>query len=449
MNLYDYQEKAYQETKQAFKQGHKRVLVVAPCGWGKSYLFAKMTADTIASNQSGEILILTHRTELLKQHKNLFSKLGIDTSRIRIVSVFTEKNHTDENEKPLLIIADESHLSMAKSWQKVINHYDTYTVGLTASPCRLDNKPLGDIFSHMVKSVSVDYLIQNKRLAPFEYFAPMTVNTDNLKTVAGDYTLVELEQLMCQNFIYSDVVQSYKRIANGEQCIAYCVNVNHAKQTAEQFRKEGYMAECIYGGLSDKTREKIMEDFTNGKITILCNCGIISEGVSIDNCSVCLLLRPTQSLALNIQQSMRCMRYAPGKTAKIIDCVGNYTRHGLPNTPHNWSLTKPAAKHQNMTATGDYAIRVCPFCFKTFQTAAVCPYCKQEYPLTEREVKEKKNIELQKITQAEMEELEKQKKQKRMEVGKARTRQELIAIARERGYNMSWVWIQCKLKGIS
>lgn len=448
MNLYDYQQKAYDETKQAFKQGLKRVLVVAPCGWGKSYLFAKMTADTIENNATGEVLILTHRTELLQQHKKLFQDLNIDTNRIRIVSVFTEKNHIQENIKPLLIIADESHLSMANSWQTVINRYNTYTVGFTASPCRLDNKPLGDIFEYMVESVSVDFLIKNKKLAPYEYYAPMTVDTENLKTVAGDYTLVDLEQLMCQNYIYSDVVKSYQRIADNEQCIAYCVNVKHAKETAEQFRKQGYTAECIHGGLSSKERDRVMQEFRNGKITILCNCGIISEGVSINNCSVCLLLRPTQSLALNIQQSMRCMRYAPGKTAKIIDCVGNYSRHGLPTTKHSWSLTRPPKKHQNLTITGDYAIRVCPFCFKTFKTAPTCPYCNQEYPLTEREIKEKKNIELQHITEQQMKELEQQKKQKRMEVGKARTRADLIRIARERGYNMGWVWKQCQIKGI-
>ena len=90
----------------------------------------------------------------------------------------------------------------------------------------------------MVESVSVDSLIKNKKLAPYEYYAPMTVDTENLKTVAGDYTLVDLEQLMCQNYIYSDVVKSYQRIADNEQCIAYCVNVKHAKETAEQFRKQ-------------------------------------------------------------------------------------------------------------------------------------------------------------------------------------------------------------------
>lgn len=448
MQLYEYQQQAYDQTKQAFKQGLKRVLVVAPCGWGKSYLFAKMTIDTIANNPTGEVLILTHRTELLQQHKQLFQDLGIDTTRIRIVSVFTEKNHIEENLKPLLIIADESHLSMANSWQTVINHYNTYTVGFTASPCRLDNKPLGDMFQHMIESVSVDFLIQNKKLAPFEYYAPMTVDTDNLKTVGGDYTLVDLEELMCKNYIYSDAVESYKRIANNEQCIAYCVNVKHAKETAEHFRKQGYTAESIYGAMPSKERDRVMQEFRDGSIQILCNCGIISEGVSINNCSVCLLLRPTQSLALNIQQSMRCMRYQPGKVAKIIDCVGNYTRHGIPTTERCWSLTKPPKKHQNITATGDYAIRCCPFCFKTFKTAPVCPYCQETYPLTEREIKEKKNIELQQITEQQMKELEQQKKQKRIEVGKARSKAELIRIARERGYSMGWVWKQCQLKGI-
>ena len=449
MKLYDYQEQAYNEVKQHFRNEKHRVLVVAPCGWGKSFLFAKMAADTISKNRTGEVLILTHRKELLNQHKQLFDDLKIDTARIRIESVFTEVNRMYYNlRKPLLIIADESHLARAKSWQKVIEYYNTYTVGFTASPCRLDNKPLGDIFQEMVESVSVQYLIDHHKLAPFEYYAPMTVNTEGLNTIAGDYKTVDLEELMCNNFIYGDIIKAYKTIADREQAIAYCVNVKHARETARLFQEHGYKAAAIYGGIPDKKRDQIMEDFRSGKITILCNCGIISEGISVNNCSVCILLRPTQSLALNIQQSMRCMRVQEGKVAKIIDCVGNYTRHGLPTTQHDWSLTQPVKKHENVTATGDYLIRTCPYCFRTFKTAAVCPYCNKPYPVTEREIRFKKEIEIKRIEQEDMEKLEQEKKKKRREVRYCKTRADLIKVAKERGYKMGWVWHMCKLKGI-
>lgn len=437
MQLRDYQLNLYVKAQKSFLNGNKRVLVVAPAGAGKSYIFAKMCEN---ASKKGEVLILIHRLELKKQHIDLFNSLGINTDNIRIESVFTEVNNLDKHKKPGLIVLDEAHLSKAKSWEKVVKHYDTYTVGFTASPVRLDNKPLGDIFEDLVEEVDVKWLIDNKRLAPYEYYAPMTVSTDNLKVSMGDYNIVELETLMNDNTIYSNVIDSYKKIANNEQCIVYCVNINHSKEMAQRFRDAGYIAECLDSTLKKDVRNKIMSDFRNNKITILCNCGIISEGISIDNVSVCMLLRATQSTALNIQQSMRCMRYKEGKIAKIIDCVGNYTRHGLPDTPRVWSLKVPPKKHNNINDNGEYHIRVCSNCFQTFKTAPICPYCGEKYTITPRELKEQENIRLAKITAEEMAKIEQEKKQKRMEVGRARSLEDLIKIGRERGYNNPVYW---------
>lgn len=449
IRLYDYQQKAYNDIKSAFKNGHKKIVVVSPCGSGKSYLFAKICQDTLTNNSSGEILILIHRNELISQHKSLFEKLNIDMSRIRIESVFTEKNHLQKHEKPLLVISDECHLSISNSWQSVIKFYNTYTIGFTATPCRLDGKPLGNIYDCMIDTVNVQFLIENNKLAPFEYYAPTTIDTGNLKISHGDYNIVDLEQLMTTSCIYGDVIENYKKIANNEQCIIYCVNIKHALQVAEKFTNAGYRSACIDGTMSKKSRDKIMTDFKNGNITILCNCGIISEGISINNCSVCILLRPTQSLALNIQQSMRCMRYAPNKVAKIIDCVGNYTRHGLPTTIHDWSLNDSVKKYNDINSAGNYIVRCCPICFRTFKTADTCPYCGAKYPLKSREIKAKEQIELTRITAEQMALIEDEKKQKRMAIGQCKTKADLIKIARERGYKTSWVWIQCKIKGIN
>ena len=97
--LRDYQRELYDKALRSLSQ-HKRTLVVAPCGSGKSYIFAEMV-----SNCKGKVLILTHRRELLRQHKAL-----IDDARIEMV--FTEKNHLDEHDRPDLLIVDEAHLSV-------------------------------------------------------------------------------------------------------------------------------------------------------------------------------------------------------------------------------------------------------------------------------------------------------------------------------------------------
>lgn len=439
INLREYQQDLYDKTQSAFRQGNKRVLVTVGCGAGKSYIFAKM-----AERAKGPVLVLTHRRELLDQTGSLFREHGIDA---RIEMILTEANRLGQYERPALIITDEAHLSRSNSWMKVLDYYNTHTVGFTATPVRLDGKPLGDIYDSLVTGVSVKWLIENKRLAPYEYYAPTVVETDGLRVQAGDYIIKDMEQLMSDRAIYSDVLKSWERLAKGQKTIAYCVSVKHAQETAAMFCEAGYPAVEIDGGTPPKKRAQIMEDFRNGKIMVLCNVGIISEGVSIDDVTCCLLLRPTESHALYWQQGMRAMRYQPGKVATIIDCVGNYSRNPLFDADVEWSLSQSLRKKPRINADGDFSIRTCPRCFKVFKTANLCPYCGCEYPLHPREIKAHQDIELARITAAEAEEVERKRKLARMEQGQAKTFPELLAIGRERGYKNPAAWAQMVLRG--
>ena len=190
-----------------------------------------------------------------------------------------------------------------------------------------------------------------------------------------------------------------------------------------------------------------MDDFRRGEFAVLCNVGIISEGVSIDEVTCCMLLRPTDSVALGIQQMMRCMRYLPGKTAKIIDFVGNYTRVGLPDEEREWSLGEPLKRKHRFNENGDFYIRCCPECYLTFKTAPVCPYCGTTYPLTPREIKAKEEIELARITAEEAERIAAMKKASRLEQGRAQSFEELVALGRKRGYKNPAFWAAKIMKG--
>lgn len=437
--LRDYQQDLYAKTQAAFRSGHKRVLITVGCGAGKSYIFAKMAEQT-----KGPVLVLTHRQELKEQTGRLFADNGIDA---RIEMILTEANRLGQYERPSLIITDEAHLSRSNSWMKVLDYYNTHTVGFTATPVRLDGKPLGDIYDELVTGVSVKWLIDNKRLSPYEYYAPTVVETDHLRLQAGDFVIKDMEQLMSDRAIYSDVLKSWERLAKGQKTIAYCVSVKHAKETAKMFCEAGYPAVEIDGATPPKKRAEIMQDFREGKIMVLCNVGIISEGVSIDDVSCCLLLRPTESHALYWQQGMRSMRYQPGKVATIIDCVGNYSRNPLFDADVEWSLTKKLRKNPKINLDGDFVIRTCPKCFKVFKTAPICPYCGEEYPLHPREIKAHENIELARITAEAAEEAEQKRKQARIAQGRARTFPELLAIGKERGYKNPAAWAQMVLRG--
>ncbi|MDK7251245.1 DEAD/DEAH box helicase, partial [Lactobacillus paragasseri] len=99
-------------------------------------------------------------------------------------------------------------------------------------------------------------------------------------------------------------------------------------------------------------RDRIMNDFKSGKIKVLCNCDLISEGFNVPDCSCVVLLRPTESLVVYLQQSMRCMRYQSDKDAIIIDQVGNFIRFGLPNADRDWTL-EDRAKHPQREGGSD------------------------------------------------------------------------------------------------
>lgn len=438
--LRDYQQALYDRTVQAFKNGYRRPLIVLGCGGGKSYIFAEMIRNT-----RGEVLVLTHRQELKRQHEELLSSLGITNARVAMI--LTEAKRLGQYPKPSLIVADEAHLSRSNSWVKVIEYYDTYTVSFTATPVRLDGKPLGDIYDTLIEGVDTKWLIENKRLSPYEYYAPTMVDTSDLQVMAGDFVVSDLERLMNERSIYGDILEHYKRFADGERTIAYCVSVSHARTVAEIFQSNGYRATAVSADTPTREREQIFKDFREGRITILCNVGIISEGISIDEVTCCMLLRPTESVALGVQQMMRCMRYLPGKTAKILDFVGNYLRVGLPDDDREWSLNAPLKKRKSMDENGNFYIRCCPECYMTFKTAPVCPFCGEKYPLHPREIEAHEEIELQRITEEEAARIEELKRKSRVEQGRAQSFEELVKLGRSRGYKNPAFWAAQVMRG--
>ena len=438
--LRDYQTDLLSKTLSSFKNGYRRPLVVAPCGAGKSYLFAEMIRRT-----HGEVLVLTHRQELKQQHETLLQDLAVTNARVSMI--LTEANRLGQYKIPTMIVTDEAHLSRSNSWMKVLEYYNTWTVGFTATPIRLDGKPLGDVYDDLITGVDVKWLIEHNRLAPYEYYAPTTVETEGLRKVAGDYVTADLEQLMNERAIYGNVIESYMRFASGERSIVYCVSVEHARETADAFNSSGIRAESLSSGTSAGRRKQIMDDFRTGKIKVLCNVGIIAEGISIDEVTCCMLLRPTDSVALGIQQMMRCMRYLPGKTAKIIDFVGNYTRVGLPDDDWAWSLRKPLTRKPRLDSEGNFYIRCCPECYMTFQTAPVCPFCGAAYPLHSRELQAREDIAIARITAEEAAKVAEKKKADRIEQGRAQSFEELVKLGRQRGYKNPAFWAANVLRG--
>ena len=444
--LRDYQQDIFDKSIDAFRNGSKGVCCVLPCRSGKSFVMARMIKGA-----KGNVLVLAHRHTLINQHKELLDSLGVLTDKVRVESVFTEASRLGRyapNEVDLIII-DEAHLSEAMSYRKVCEYYDCKRVLFTATPARLDGKPL-TLADTLITGITANELIELGAISDYDYYAPdLNLNIDNVDMVAGEYNNGQLTDLMCQSAIYGDVLKYYRQLGENRQAIAYCTSVKHSEQTAKMFCDNGISAISIDGGMSTKERNKRMDMFRNGDVQILCNCNLISEGVTLPNASVALLLRPTMSLPLFIQQSCRVLTPVEGKKAVIIDFVNNVQKHGMPTEPHNWSLSQPVEKRKEFNEDGTLSIRQCENCFKCFKTASKCPYCGYEYKVKGRELKSLQDVELKKIEAIEKEEQEKQKKAARMEVGQCRTMADLQQIAKARGYKQGWVWQMARIKHIT
>lgn len=444
ITLYDYQKSLYDKSLESFKNGNRRVLVVAPCGAGKSYLFLKMCESS--ASRGKKVLVLVHRKELAEQHRQLFTSAGLDTTNIRVALFWSESNRLGQYEFPDLIIADEAHW-IPKTLQKVLDYYDCRVIALTATPCRLSGDPMGAVYEDMIVGIGVKELIERKRLAPYDYYSVPLADVSRLSVRNGDYVMSEAEALLSKPGIYGDVIDAYRKYADGKKSIVYCASIKHSQEVAEAFRNAGYKAVHMDGNTPKQERIKTMEAFRSGAIQIICNVMLIVEGISVPDCECCILLRPTISTTIFVQSAMRCMRYKDGKRAIILDMVANYLKLGMPDEDREWSLDKPVKHRKDMDEKGNFYIRTCPQCFKVFKTAPVCPHCGTEYPLHPREIKAHQDIELARITVEEAEKVAEAKKAARREQGRAQTFEELLAIGKAKGYKNPAFWAAQVMRG--
>lgn len=450
ITLRPYQNTLIERTRANFIAGKTSQLLVLPTGGGKTICFSYMASKAVEKNL--RVWILAHRVELLEQISRTLSVFNVAhgmvapgymadrRKQVQVASVFTMVRRLDRYEAPDLIIVDEAHHAISDStWGKVITAFpNAKLLGVTATPIRLSGEGLGDLFQCMVQGPTMRELIDLNALSPYRLFAPAGVDLTGVHTRMGDFVRGELEAAVDKPSVTGDAVAHYKRLANGKRAVAFCVSVAHANHVAEQFRGAGIEAQAIDGSMERGLRQSLLKEFADGKIKVITSCDLISEGFDVPSIEAAILLRPTQSLGLYLQQVGRALRTFEGKSeAIILDHAGNVKRHGLPDEERAWSLTGAAKKKAQKKS--EVPIKTCGSCFATVAAAATHCSCGYEFPAVKREVNHVDG-ELQEI------DLAKAQREKRMEQGRAQTEQDLVAIGRLRGMKRPELWARHVLR---
>lgn len=445
---YDYQQKLIDETRQKLAEGNQGVLIVSPAGSGKSIVIAEIARLTTL--RGGRVLFIVHRQELVDQITESFRRQDVNLDQCTILTVGKAKNRLGKFPKPSLIITDESHHSRANTYQKIYEYFDDVPrLGFTATPWRMNGKGFEDIYSSMVEGPTVKWLIDHYKLAPYTYFSVNLADADKLHFSSnGDFSNKSIDDALGRT-IFGDVVKTWKRVANGRKTILYAHSRKYSAQIAQKFCDAGIKAVHCDSKTPQREREKIMRDFKNGKIKILCNVDLISEGFNVPDCSCVIMLRPTASLVLDIQQSMRCMRYVSNKKAIIIDHVGNCYRHGLPLSPHNWSLKDRKRKKRRKANAMSQPIKTCPTCYAVIPAQSkTCPVCGAEIPIENSGMKEERDAKIVKIDQFKFITDYENVKYAQMKPSEAKTVEDLFAIEKARHYKHGWAYNQAKKRGM-
>ncbi|HDU0973054.1 TPA: DEAD/DEAH box helicase [Listeria monocytogenes] len=407
-------------------------------GAGKSVILSEIIRMT--THNKNHVLFLVHRKELIDQIRNTLIMNEVDMSYVKLGMVQTIVRRLNKTSEPSLIIIDESHHVLANSYKKIIHHFSkAKVVGFTATPVRINGGGLGDINDTLIEKVNVKWLIENQFLAHYKYYAPEIVQTETLNVKrTGEFDMTSLDDQFNKRMIWGDVIKHYQKLANGEQAILYASSLYQSQKMAASFEQVGITAAHIDGKTPKAERDHIIQQFRNGEIKVLCNLDLIGEGFDVPDCSTVIMLRPTQSLSLYIQQSMRGMRYRPEKTSIIIDHVGNVSRFGLPDMERTWTLEP---KKGSNSKKAEAPVKICPDCFMTVLSSnKQCEHCGHEFKVEAKPIQIDDAAELQEITEPIFQ-------VDYSSPNDCKNMKELYEYAKQHNYKRGWAYHQGKVRG--
>ena len=283
------QEAMIQQCREALKRV-RRVLLQAPTGFGKTALATFMASETEAKGHG--VWFICHRAELVDGTSKTFKKYGITHSFIaagrqinlktlvQICSIDTLKNRLATLVAPKIALIDEGHHCAAAGWAIVIDWLvaqGCYVILLSATPKRLDGKPIRLHCDEMVLGPQVATLIEEGSLAQYMAFIPDVPDMKGVRKMMGDFKKADAAEKMDKPKLTGNIIKHWKKYAAGLKTIGFAVNVAHSQHLAESFRAAGIKAEHLDGNTDKAERKRIIMEFAHGDLDVLFNVGPVQR----------------------------------------------------------------------------------------------------------------------------------------------------------------------------
>lgn len=350
ISLRPYQIEALRVSEEARESGANAALWQMATGAGKTLTFAEL-----ARRWNVPTLIIAHREELLLQSRATLRAIWSDVDvgilgagleemghRVTIASIQSAVKPKRLEQLAAggirLVIIDEAHHASARTYRRLIEALhageeggDCFLLGVTATPDRGDGASIEAIFGEPIVALTLPAMIRARWLCDLRGVEiRTTTRIDGVRTRAGDFREDELAAVVNQPERNKLIVEAWKRHAAGRPTLVFCVDVAHAYALAEAFRAAGVTAIALDGSTPRQDRHSALHDYATGRISVVCNCQLFTEGMDAPQTACVILARPTQSRILYAQAIGRGTRLAPGKSDCLVLDVADVTgRHRL------------------------------------------------------------------------------------------------------------------------
>ena len=438
MQLRPHQTKALEMLKYSLGKGHKRPMVQAPTGFGKTVLGQAIVKGALA--KGNRVIFCVPAISLIDQTVESFWAAGINqigviqadheltnpNMPVQVASIQTL--HRRRIPDADVVVIDEAHkwFKFYERWFELWNAVPF--IGLSATPW---TKGLGKHYDDLIIAATTQELIDAGYLSDFRVYAPSHPDLSGVKTRAGDYAEDQLAEVMNENVLVADAVRVWKERGENRPTLCFCVDRAHAKHMQERFKAAGVPAGYIDAYTTREEREEVRKAFHDGSIKVVCNVGCLTTGVDWDvRCIV--LCRPTKSEILFTQIIGRGLRTADGKDdCLILDHSDTHLRLGFVTDIHHEKLDDGQERKNSKQERKDPLPKECPSCsFLKPPKVSQCPACG---------FKPEKTTDIE-AGEGELQELKRKQKTNREMTAEEKERfyGELLWWADDKGYSQGW-----------